>query len=262
MLRGMKRTAGQLRLATRDYAERVSMIGAVVMGGGPVRARLRDGTRVHAPEVRTLLAAVDEVYSRRMYSPDGFEPGGDDVVVDVGAHIGLYTMYAAQRTVGRVIAVEPSDDNVRYLCENIAANELKNVVVVHAALGAREGSGDLLRGRFSVGHSLIANPAAETGFGGIEEVRVTTLGALFDAEGVNEVDLLKIDCEGAEGTILRAAGVEVLRRVRRIVLEYHDGWSELNHDALMRLLQSARFSVRRVADRDCYGYLYAMRDTR
>ena len=63
------------------------------------------------------------------------EVSASDVVVDIGAHIGTFTVGAAKRAMnGRVFAIEPVPENFDLLQENVRVNNRENVVTIHAAV--------------------------------------------------------------------------------------------------------------------------------
>jgi hypothetical protein len=75
------------------------------------------------------------------------------------------------------------------------------------------------------------------------EVPSTSLDAIFAEREIEQCDLLKMDCEGAEYEILFAASDDTLRRIRRIVLEYHDWVVPFGHRDLARMLRERGFEV-------------------
>jgi len=76
------------------------------------------------------------------------------------------------------------------------------------------------------------------------------------------IDLLKLDCEGAEYAILMGASAESLARVQRIIMEYHDLDAEHEHTRLVHFLEGNGFSVRLHANpvHAEIGYLYAWKE--
>lgn len=123
-------------------------------------------------------------------------PGG--VAVDVGAHIGLYTLLMARAVgeTGRVVAVEPAAENLEYLRRNIAANGYDDRVhVVPAAATDRSGTVRFHLTGSSDSHGLHAHPNTPTR-------RVVELPAVRVDELVEGAAFVKIDTEGAEiGTL-------------------------------------------------------------
>jgi FkbM family methyltransferase len=165
-------------------------------------------------------------------------------VVDVGANIGYNTVYAARRVTpaGRVVAIEPAEDNLAVLHRNIALNDLRNVTVKPAAAGrSRETRDFFLRGAVSAVNSLFPEScyAAVTG---VARVEVAPLDDLVDGAA----HLVKIDVEGAELDVL--AGMPRLLRTPgiRLIVEWHPILQEAAGyaaDELPRTLLALGFTV-------------------
>lgn len=138
--------------------------------------------------------------------------------VDVGAHVGYWTVLlsAAVGPTGRVVAVEAHEPNVRRLRHNLALNGLANVDIVHAAAQASSGEAQLrVSGTSSSWNSIVASGTYFQ-----DSVRVVTVPAvaLADLPLPGRIDLLKIDVEGAEDSVL-AGAAGVLDRCSLLVLE-------------------------------------------
>jgi FkbM family methyltransferase len=129
------------------------------------------------------------------------------VVIDVGAHIGYYTLLAA-RTVGqagRVHAVEPSRENQEFLAENIRLNGMENVTLHSCAAGKSQGNRVFHLTGSSDSHGFYPHPCTET----VQtiEINVRPLDEIVQGS----VDAIKIDVEGAE--------IEVLQGMSRVLAE-------------------------------------------
>lgn len=139
--------------------------------------------------------------------------------IDVGAHVGLYTLLAAGRVGprGRVFAFEPEADNYRLLRKNIELNGYANVMAVPLALRECSGKASLFVSRQGNDrHSLFRNPRSPLREHG-EVVETATLDDFLAAVGWPEIDLIKMDIEGAEPFAL--AGMRLLlERSRRLNL--------------------------------------------
>lgn len=135
------------------------------------------------------------------------------VVVDVGANVGLHTVFFARRVApgGRVFALEPEPSNYEYLVRNVQRNGVSCVETAMLAAGSREGALTLhLTAGAAGGHS-----AAPVGSASIE-VRVVRLDSFLEPR-VSRVDLVKIDVEGFETQVL-AGMADILERDRPILL--------------------------------------------
>jgi FkbM family methyltransferase len=180
-------------------------------------------------------------------------------VVDIGANVGAYSVYAARRTRSRVLAVEPDPENARYLERNLLTNDCRQVQVLECAVADADGKLPLFVGTSGVTHQLRTNYSSQDS-GEFVEVPVMTMRTLMDEHRLDRIDLLKMDCEGAEGLILPAAPKSYLGRVQRIAMEFHDNSSPCNHRELQRLLDGCGFSTRLRWDGSSpNGLLYASR---
>lgn len=179
---------------------------------------LRDGRHYHVRPNTLDLATVNEAVFKNPYLANGFvRLQADSVVVDVGANIGDFAIQAARMCPeGRVLAVEPVRSAGEMIARQASLNGVANVAWIYAALSSSEGESDAAR----------ADSKYAPGAAALEQVRMTTLGRLMADHGLDRIDLLKVDCEGAEWDILPAAE-EVLPRVRQICMEFHSerGWT-------------------------------------
>jgi FkbM family methyltransferase len=128
--------------------------------------------------------------------------------VDVGANVGTYTIWAAERG-AEVIALEPAADTFELLRENIALNGYP-VTAVRAAAGDHCGSARFTTG-LDAGNSLAADGPAVT--------RLVTVDSLI---GSRPVAGLKVDVEGFEIGVLRGAARALAdRRIGLIQIEWN-----------------------------------------
>jgi FkbM family methyltransferase len=181
--------------------------------------RLRHGPWFEMDRGPHGVKVINLVWAAKIYEPnEAFCPQSDWTVVDLGAHKGSFTVRAAL-SARRVIAVEPAPYNLLRLRNNLQLNHLENVTIIVGAVGAGQGQIPMwLDPRRSGLGSVVHDPTMRMDVG---EVTAMTLEDVLDRAG-DPVDLLKMDIEGAESDVLAAATPSVLRRVRRIILEYHD----------------------------------------
>ncbi len=163
-----------------------------------------DGFRM-ALDVTDLLQANILLDGR--WEPEVGEPlrrlaATAQTIVDVGAHVGYFTLLAraAAPPDARLFAFEPNPATCEGLRRNLALNGADNVQVVPAALGRAAGERRLhIRRRLEPGNSsLLPLPYADAGI----SVPTLTLDAFCHDRGLTQVDLVKIDAEGAEPDIL------------------------------------------------------------
>jgi len=152
------------------------------------------------------------------------EPG--DVVIDVGANHGFAACRFAYQG-AKVVALEPNPSVYSLLLENIRTNHLgDHVQAIQKAVAGEPGTATLhATDRFGGGMSTL-DPSflASTGtpVDHEYEVEVTTLDRLMDELSLDRVRLVKLDCEGAELSILLSLSPSTLERIDAFALEYHD----------------------------------------
>jgi len=146
-------------------------------------------------------------------------------VIDIGANVGVFTLAAAQLvgTAGRVIAFEPLPRNYRYLNANLALNAYENVVVEQMAVTNQDGM--LEMHLFGTDNLSVSNLV--TGSGGTDMVACCRLDTYLRQHGIQQVDLVKIDVEGAEALVLEGMkGFMSQAGFPALVIEVHPDFLE------------------------------------
>lgn len=211
-----------------------------------VRATPHGRFLVDPATIFALQLARDGVYESPLVRvlEERLSAGG--TFVDLGANEGYFAVLGGRRVgpTGRVVAVEPQARLMPVIRANLELNGVTWARVVEAAVAERPGTRQLfLAGSTNTGASGFFRstryhlPTVE--------VRTLTLGALLEESGVEEVDLLKVDVEGAELSVLEG-GREVLAsgRIRALTLDVHAATltgGGLDPDAPRRLLREAGF---------------------
>jgi FkbM family methyltransferase len=127
-----------------------------------------------------------------------------DVIVDIGANIGYYTILLADKVgkKGKVYAFEPDLTSFEILEKNIKANKLENIVAINVAIGSKNGKLELYKSKENFGdHKLY-------GKGERKAVKVINLDNFLE----EKVNLMKIDTQGWEP--------EVIEGAKRIIKEW------------------------------------------
>jgi FkbM family methyltransferase len=210
-----------------------------------------------------------ETFKQGQYQKPGFELRAGDTVVDIGANIGMFALWAEpQIPRGRLICVEPNPRVLECLRLNISRNNLRDVAVVPVAVGASDGTMELVchPGWEALAYSTAVDApwffnksrtgrvvrwlmqrlrrqshqtAAEKPFA----VPQMPLSRIMDEHAVGTINFLKVDCEGSEYEILRSLDPAYWARIERIVIEYHEFGRGRSHRELVDMLRDNGFEV-------------------
>jgi FkbM family methyltransferase len=197
----------------------------------PVQITLPTGIRMELDgrDFVTQTLLMTEIWEPEVtqWVTSSLKPG--DVFVDVGAHVGYYTLLAGKLVgeSGKVVAVEPNPATVTRLERDIALNPFQNIVVRKVACTDRETTLRFFQAPIdNTGTSSINKSNAHEG----NEISVpgVPLDKIIQDLGINRVDLVKIDVEGAE--------MMVLGGMTNIIASYHPKVSiELKDDLLKNM---------------------------
>ena len=172
------------------------------------------------------------------------------IIIDAGAHIGLSSLYFKWLYPHcRIIAFEPNPRLFATLSENISQNALTDVTLVPAALGKHSGETHFWLDAtpwqwWSVGSFI---PGAWNGEQKTqEEIIVQTVKLIDYVEKLPRVDLLKMDIEGAEWTVIRGLRGQI-DKIKQLIFEFHPTKNQ-NLSEIMAYLQKRGFTVS-LADR-------------
>jgi len=153
-----------------------------------------------------------------------FIPHNDWVIIDAGANIELYTIWASRYAPnGKILAIEPNPDVFSRLVKNVKANKLPAVKCINKALDNHLGKAVLISDRHSGLGSIMVEAGLEKGDRDSSRISVdtTTLDQIVAENKLSRVDLLKLDVEGAELRVLEGGHGAALDIIDRVVLECH-----------------------------------------
>ncbi|MGH2550437.1 MAG: FkbM family methyltransferase, partial [Thermomicrobiales bacterium] len=177
-------------------------------------------------------------------------------VIDLGANIGLFTIWAARTFPhSRVIAIEPDPDNAALLRRNLALNGIEHRVdVMEVAAGAKADTISFITGRAELSRQVFPGDHVE----GTQETLVIDILPLLAAS-----EIVKIDIEGAEWPILRDVRFPTCSP-QLLMMEWHYRGSEASDPGIeaRSLLQDAGFEVLSESrDSDRCGFVSAGKHT-
>jgi FkbM family methyltransferase len=174
-----------------------------------------------------------------------FTPKEGDVVIDIGAHIGRYTIIGAKRvgTKGKVVAIEANPSNFEMLNRNIKLNRLTNIISLNNAVYSKETKIKLYLPGEELGHTTYNTVMSDRAKNEDKfvEVSANTLDYLLQLKGITDVNWVKIDVEGAEFEVLKGAH-NVLSNSKDIslLIEVH---GKDTYEPIIESLRSYNFKI-------------------
>jgi FkbM family methyltransferase len=184
------------------------------------------------------LYPLEEVYVQNVYDQKSVTIPPNGVVLDVGAHIGTFSLYAAKVCKARkVYSFEPLPKNYEILKMNVKNNHLSDIITpIPKAIDAQAGTRELfLDARGDLFPSFYSSSKRSN----TVQVECVTLKQVLKENSIDHVDYLKMDCEGAEWEILKAIDEETISRIGIIGMEYH----LKSREEFVKLLLQLGFSV-------------------
>lgn len=185
---------------------------------------------------------VQKELMKNRYGIESIEFSSNDIVIDIGAHVGVVSIYIAKRfPFVKVYAYEPIPKNYEHFVMNLKANHVRNVTAHNLAVTSdgRE---------FEMIVNFINNSGGGTGHLGNMKlpnhfyytVESVTLDSVFQKYDIDVCKLLKIDCEGTEHELLW--NTRFLNRIEYLSGEFHinQHLAEQGHsiDSLVKLCRS------------------------
>ena len=192
---------------------KVTSISLSLSGSEPIHIIHNDGVqrilcvmRPRSDDASCLL--LNELYELAQW----FYPSinNESIVVDVGAHVGGYTIRACKK-VKQVISIEPYGASAEILKQNIKLNSCNNVYILQKAISDRKGYGRL---KIYPGQEAMSTLNED----GNIIVETDTLDNIIQDLGINRIDFLKIDIEGSEAVAIRGMKY-TLKITKNIMIE-------------------------------------------
>jgi FkbM family methyltransferase len=217
-----------------------------------IREHLEDPSYDHNLDFKV----INETWIENVYRIHQGQFFGGGVFVDVGANIGAVSLFVDSFNKDReddskikVYAIEPEPNNLYLLNQNIQNNPTENITIVSNAIWHEEAMVSISnRG----GNSSIVDLEEDS-----SEVLAITLETLFSTYNIEEVDVMKIDIEGAEFDLIINTPAETLAKINRLVLEFDKSFDGRFGQMIEKL--SKQFGIDILGSPERGGYVYANR---
>ena len=213
----------------------------------------KTGLKIKIRVKSTDLMALTNVWMINEYDVDGFEINSSDIIIDVGAHIGLFSLLVSQFCkTGKIFSFEPIRENFDLLVSNLELNRIENVFPFNVGVSKKSGKLNLFLNNDQSAHSIFPKGSESI------TVEATSLQKIFDEKQISSCKLLKLDCEGAEYDIIDSLPVEYLDKIQNMAIEYHlaDTKPELIKNLILKI-KNAGFKIKTGPHYNDMGFLIA-----
>ena len=214
----------------------------------------RSGIKVQLRVNSTDIMVFTNVWLLREYNKPGFDIKNEDVIIDIGSHIGLFALFASQFCKsGKIFCFEPVKENFDLLKSNLVLNNIKNVTAINAAVSANTGNVIIYLNDDESGHSMHVIGHKQI------QVKSFSLKEIIDSNHLEKCNFLKIDCEGEEYEIIKTLPSQYIDKIDKMCIEYHfvDKKPHLLENLIKKLRSSYIIKTRKVLPD--IGFLYANR---
>jgi FkbM family methyltransferase len=228
MRRRLARNAQRVAQTVGTFDNSATVLRQLIRPGTELTYEI-DGLQIAVPNIPGARLPVYEVFADDTYRLAETLAGLGDTprVLDLGAHIGCFSLGVLRQSPGAVIhAYEPSPATARWLSRNVEHNHPGSVTVWTEAVSDATGTLTVVdNGEVSVHNGMLH--AADGG--PTVDVPAVTFAQAIDRIG--SADVVKLDIEGAEYAIAASGDAEAWAGVQRVVMEYHalpgHAWTEL-----------------------------------
>lgn len=218
--------------------ERLNILSKHKKGNEQI-AQLRNGVKFYFKLKWGEFGPIYEIWCQKIYTKY-YQIKNEDVVIDIGANIGAFSIFAAKAAKGvKVFSYEPNSKTFERLFKNIKINNLENFIFpFQIGIAGYGGERKLFINQNSSLDSALYKNYSSISKNNFLFVKTITLEDVFKNNNLDCCDFLKIDAEGAEYEILFNTPIEYLKKIRNIGLEYHQ-----RHEKIIDFLKQINFQV-------------------
>jgi FkbM family methyltransferase len=222
---------------------------------GEYSFKLRDFEDDPSDDNNLDYKVINETWIENVYRIHQYHFSGDKVFVDIGANIGSVSIFVDSfnkilEDKIKVYAVEPEPNNIDLLSYNILNNPTENITIVNNAVWHEEGTVTVSN---KGGNSSIVYKT-DSDFSHIEAI---TIEHLLNKYNIKEVDVMKIDIEGAEFDLIINTPAEILAKIKYLTLEFDKSFD--GKFGIMVEKLSKQFGLEILGSPERGGYIYANR---
>lgn len=185
----------------------------------------------------------------------------EDLVLDLGSHVGSFALPLVKRCGCRAHLYEPDEPSLRLSRATALLNRLDHLTTFHqAGISGEDGTVRLYQSDQNWGHTIVEGGGPWNQLTGeSSEIRVLSLASALDLAGQAARIFVKVNIEGAEFAMFDQASIETLRRADVYVGEIHFDLGRPDFDSCIAKLEAAGFTVQMIPAGDVRSLLVAKR---
>jgi len=192
----------------------------------PVKFSAKHNVQVEVPR-GGIMPIFKEIFMEDLYEIDFLKKRLPitPVIIDVGANVGFFSLFMVSQVPGAAIyAFEPLPGNFKHLERHFELNKDKKLVCQNKAVAGSKGT-ITLHYNPEVNFTALASMNTTFDISNTRQVEVesVSLPGIFSEFSLKQIDLLKLDCEGAEYDILYQCPADFFPRIKQIAMETHAG---------------------------------------
>lgn len=220
--------------------------------------KMRNGFKIEVK--RKMLPPFKESFFDKVYLkhfPQNSLPN-HPTIVDIGANVGFFSLAMfSQYPKARIIAFEPMPFNFNQLKDYQNTFSKFNWEIENKAIAANNKGLTLFSSTID-GFSTMAGVFSSDQKAEKIEVGTLTLKEVMEGKGIETIDLLKLDCEGSEYSILYNLEAHLFDRIKLMSIETHPGEEgDENHEGMIRFLEEKGYLLKEQVNSDGTGYVWA-----
>ncbi len=223
------------------------------------KAILIDGRVIrHPPGAVGLTGMLIEIMYNQVYTGMFYSPKPNDLIVDAGANVGVFSLHAFSLCPKvRILAFEPFPQNFKFLVENLEAFGANCVDSKNCALGKEQAEVQIMsHGNRSQDHRVLDTVGTSDGTFAVES---KSFANIIEAGADQDIALFKCDIEGGESALFEGVDRDLLKKVKKFAIEFHDNIRPNVSKLLIDTLQDTHRIYTRDVSPSGYGMLYATR---
>ncbi len=213
----------------------------------------KSGLKIKIRTNSTDLMALTNVWLSQEYDLKKFNLKKDCIIIDIGAHIGLFALFSCKLCPnGKIFCYEPVKENFELLEQNIQLNNISNIIIQNTAVSKDSSFVKIFLDDDFSAHSMYQENKNSI------NVKSYSFSDIIKNNNISKCNLLKLDCEGAEYEIIDSLSDELFMKIDNIVMEYHfaDSKPQLVNELLGKI-ENKKFIISKNPHKNNMGFLTA-----